>query len=442
MLADPDERVRIKAILSLRDIGTPAKPAVESLLALLDDPSKFVRMNAVCAVGTIAGKEHTDRIAQSLFTDPEDQVRETAVYALAAADSCTVVPHLVAALRDADVDVRSAAVICLGRLGNLASSSVPSLRPLLKDKSFRSQRVSIDFSVSVPFHYDVIDALGSIGSAAQAALPDLEPFLEQEDVDTINVGARLHAAAAWIRISGDAERGLPVLKGMLTHENATVRGDALSMLNDLGERAAPLADAIMTCLHDEDVLVRTAAIRTAADIAALRGRLLPALYAALLDPDEIVVSEAISTLGPLVDTPDDAFLSAAFQASIAKREDALSDFVRAYVAEAMRVAVGPDVAISWLASQFDRGTDDEQTEVIRLIEWLDLSTVYEIRILEDLRPNAKPTAEQTLREQLEELRQCLARSREVMGVGKAAPGEPRLPGSADPDSRPASENRE
>ena len=101
---------------------------------------------AVRSVGSIDGRRMLDQMGRLLLSDESASVRATAAFALGITSTSNSVPFLVAALRDEDADVRSAAVRSLDGLGKLAGASVPSLVKLLSDQSYRQQYISNDFS--------------------------------------------------------------------------------------------------------------------------------------------------------------------------------------------------------------------------------------------------------------------------------------------------------
>jgi HEAT repeat protein len=402
-LSDRSTAERCEAASNLAKMGRAAAPAVPTLLSMFDDPDDFARAAAVYALGDIAGRQYMERLGKVLLKDLSSHVRASAAYALAAPSDREVVPYLVAALHDPDAEVRSAAVISLGQLGELASSAVPSLRAMLKDEGLRTQYITSDVGRCVPVLFDVIDALGAMGSAARSAVPDLHVLLEEKGDGVLQVETRLHAAAALIQIPGEAEPGAAVLREMLQHESANVREQTLDTLGMLDERAAPLADAMLACLKDPDPEVRSSAIYMVIDTEAIHERLVAALYDALRDPDSGIVAAAVSTLARVIDSADGAFLKAAFDASLKESDQVDTWTLRSHAAEAMKLTCGSDVAVSYLVSRFQQGTEDEQIAVVELIGWLELPVGYELHILQDLQPEAKHGADTAIQAQCEVL---------------------------------------
>ena len=118
-LADPSSNVRWRAALALSHIGPEAAPAVPDLVAALHDPVDNVRLGAVHALSRVAPEATAavPALADALRRDGDSRVRAGAALALghrvgggeAARDA------LVAATRDPDALVRTAAVRTLGR---------------------------------------------------------------------------------------------------------------------------------------------------------------------------------------------------------------------------------------------------------------------------------------------------------------------------------------
>ncbi|WP_157245109.1 fumarate reductase/succinate dehydrogenase flavoprotein subunit [Nonomuraea typhae] len=162
-LGDPDRRVRIEAIRGLvsldeagpvaaaaadssrevrvwvarglgligKQVSTPAAPASRAdvlmrlpvLEKLAADADPLVRAAALESSGAVGAPLET--LAVRAMDDPAWQVRVGAARALAAAGPGTAVPPLVAALADANLDVRKAAVLALTRWAALAEVTAP-----------------------------------------------------------------------------------------------------------------------------------------------------------------------------------------------------------------------------------------------------------------------------------------------------------------------------
>ncbi|MCK2218367.1 fumarate reductase/succinate dehydrogenase flavoprotein subunit [Actinomadura sp. ATCC 31491] len=107
--ADPSREVRVQAAKGLGRIGKPSA----ALATLAADPDPLVRAAALEASGA-AGAPLEPQAVEAI-RDPDWQVRVGAARCLAAADPAVASGPLVAALGDANLDVRKAAVLALTR---------------------------------------------------------------------------------------------------------------------------------------------------------------------------------------------------------------------------------------------------------------------------------------------------------------------------------------
>jgi succinate dehydrogenase/fumarate reductase flavoprotein subunit/HEAT repeat protein len=155
-IEDPDHRVRIEAVRALvsvddvdgvvratgddnREVRIAAAAGLATLgggagavRALVGDPDPLVRAAALTALGELGcGDGVLDAIQQALRA-PAWQVRVGAARALAGAAAEAAVPRLSAALTDAHLDVRKAAVLSLTRWAD-GPAARDALRAALKD---------------------------------------------------------------------------------------------------------------------------------------------------------------------------------------------------------------------------------------------------------------------------------------------------------------------
>jgi HEAT repeat protein len=80
MRDDSEEQVRFSVIRALGRLK--AKEAESLLLETLDDPSPLLRMSAASALGHLGAVDAIPRLRKSLDSDPDSEVRVTAVEAL------------------------------------------------------------------------------------------------------------------------------------------------------------------------------------------------------------------------------------------------------------------------------------------------------------------------------------------------------------------------
>jgi vesicle coat complex subunit len=116
-----------------------SQPAVEPLIAALNNGNPSVRRNAAWAIGEIRGGLVTDRTAAvepliATLSDEDSWVRMAAAYSLGEMRPSQATESLIAALGDAEWNVRSMAAWALGEMK--ASAAVESLTSLsLRDEN-------------------------------------------------------------------------------------------------------------------------------------------------------------------------------------------------------------------------------------------------------------------------------------------------------------------
>ena len=133
ILASPDQPEDTKghAAWALAFIGSEA---AEHLYKALNSDSIDVRCAVIGAIAHVAqeqGDEKSCGILVTALTDPEPTIRAEAATAFAQVNYLPAIPHLILAIKDADLEVRKAAVSSLGKLGGQAE--VETLRSALQD---------------------------------------------------------------------------------------------------------------------------------------------------------------------------------------------------------------------------------------------------------------------------------------------------------------------
>jgi HEAT repeat protein len=251
-------------------LGEIGAPAVPGLLAALGDADADVRRMAAAALGEIGDAAAVPGLLAAL-RDANWYVSKAAEAALGEIGDAAAVPGLLAALGDADWYVRKAAAAALGQIG---APAVPGLLAALRDADADVRRTAAA-------------ALRRIGDAA--AVPGLLAALRDADADV-----RWMAAAALRRI-GDAA-AVPGLLAALGDASWYVREAAAKALGEIG---APAVPGLLAALGDADADMRRAAAAALGEIGDAAA--VPGLLAALGDADWNVRAAAARALGQIGD---------------------------------------------------------------------------------------------------------------------------------------------
>jgi HEAT repeat protein/beta-lactamase regulating signal transducer with metallopeptidase domain len=253
-----------------------ANPGVtRGLVAALSDADAEVRRNAAQSLGQREDTGAAVALAQALRTDADAGVRRTAAWALGQLESHEAVPALLSALRDdQDLDVRRTAVWALGQIEDAAAVDGLGAAVRDTDPEIRSKAVW---------------ALGQIESAR--AVPALTAALGDSSRD-------VRKQAAWALGQIESPDALDPLMNALHDANAGVREQAAWALGQIqSPRAAP---ALSAALSDPNGAVRKQAIWAIGQLDNLR-QAPPGLLAALKDSDAGVRRSAAAALAQIED---------------------------------------------------------------------------------------------------------------------------------------------
>jgi HEAT repeat protein len=169
---------RRKAAASVGNLGAAARPALPTLLSVLErDRDSLVRRNLATALGEIGGEPRTivPALAKSL-KDSDPDVMAAAAASLVKFGK-PAVPTLRRALSDNDHLVRKNAAEALGKMGPDASDAVSDLIAAFKGESPAGRRRDNSYKATFA------EALGQIGPEAKAAIPVLEQSIAERNVD-------------------------------------------------------------------------------------------------------------------------------------------------------------------------------------------------------------------------------------------------------------------
>jgi len=142
--------------------------------------------------------------------------------------------------------------------------------------------------------YNALGALGQAPKAAlRAALPRIADFIADDRDENLQVAA-IHTL---ILLQGDCEAALPGLRAALRGESFPVRREALMVLEQMGERAAPAVPELIDVLASGDERLATRAAGVLGDVHLEPARVLPALRRSLEDDGGDAAARAMAAYG-------------------------------------------------------------------------------------------------------------------------------------------------
>jgi HEAT repeat protein len=239
-LASEQSDLRAAALAELLQSGADLSPHVEAVAACLGDPTESHRFLALQLLANI-GASATAFIALALSRKQPESLRAAAAAIIAGMGpmGARAVPALCRNLPSPDETLRNAAALALAKIG---ADSVPALRLVLS--------TSDPGAVSA-----AIDALTRIGRPAEAAVPDVAALAA-----TAPPQLQLACAAALVCLTGNPDRGLPLLLNALTHEDPLVRKAAVERIAMLGTCSHSAISNLVQSTMDPNDSVRTNAL--------------------------------------------------------------------------------------------------------------------------------------------------------------------------------------
>jgi bilin biosynthesis protein len=131
--AAADETIKGHAAWALAFIGAEA---AEYLMPALKSDSLDVRCAVLGAIVKVVQEQPNEKLVNLMvaaLTDPVALIRSEAASGLGQITHPPAIPHLILAARDADVDVRKAAVSALGKVGD--ATAIAPLRSAMQDRA-------------------------------------------------------------------------------------------------------------------------------------------------------------------------------------------------------------------------------------------------------------------------------------------------------------------
>jgi HEAT repeat protein len=285
----------------------------------------------------------------------------------------SIVPALIDALSDREVEIRGCAVWALGRIGAAAGKATPYLIGLLDDAGLDSESLEmrqraalslaeIGAAATIPAIASRIDALGFDGVQALAGLtpeslpalfellghpenrirqlagnafgyvedPEVMSFLS-ERLRAADAASRARAAFALSRLEERAAGALPELIALLDDSSTEVCRNAARALGAMPSGAAESAPALVKLLRHEEPLLRREAILSLSCLPLRGAGVARELRRALEDPEPRLRALAASCLGRVAEAENEAVAGALAAALGDPHPD-----VTAHAAEALR----------------------------------------------------------------------------------------------------------
>ena len=181
-------------------------------------------------------------------------------------------------LNDEDWSVRREAARSLGKIGHIASSSIPRLADLINEKE-------------VTIRSSVVNSLGRICVATEECIDILKNGLKDKDESV-----RTESAKSLGLLGPDAFEVIPDLTKSMRDPNWTVRTASAEAISGIGKNTIKSIPTLIHALSDDDWRVRNRVISTLAQIGEPT---LPYLLDSLNHNNAIVRRCAVETLGEL-----------------------------------------------------------------------------------------------------------------------------------------------
>ena len=381
---NPENLLRITAIVAIGKIGLPARTAATPLLTqALQDPDPWVKLNATWALAEIGASvpllpywlealQHPDpnlrRSAAQVFQDSgsllrkvfgsEANVSTTAPLLTALKDNDFTVrnaarealellgidalPGLVQALKAPEPIVRLEAAQLIGNLGGVAQSAVPNLLALLTDAGRYVLPTSNPYALSfppltlplpplstdpyppAPYNPEQlvrVNAAIALGKLGDRnAIPALTTALKDNN-------PRMQLATAWALLRLGQSEGLPIIGRLLQHPDSSIQQATLSLLKGYGSQSAayilPYYTARLESANDND---RNGAIIGIGEFGAAALDLVPKLRVLLVSNQKNSPGYAATILGEIAQDTAVAWQNRTLSAN--QRQQAIADFTK------------------------------------------------------------------------------------------------------------------
>lgn len=310
LMKDPDPKLRAEAMNVLTEAGAEAVPFLKE--ALKDPKNGQWACLVISEIGP-AAKELVPMIGKIAADSDDPEVDKAAFLALGAIGpaAASELPQIVEALgEERRAAVATYALISIGKVSDEAKAKI------LANKKSENKVVAAasiwaiaklspnDNAALVAAVNDLVDllkhpneavrrvaarALGSLKAPAAIAIPAIQRAFENADEKI--------ATAALGAVVGLGEEGVPLLIDLLKLPKAKVH--IVSILGEMGPKAAGAVDALAGLLQDENEEVRREAAIALGKIGPAAKKAVPQLAKAVQSDDEALAEGAAFALGEL-----------------------------------------------------------------------------------------------------------------------------------------------
>ena len=281
-LIDEPNHVRLPLLAELCTSDGDPTPLVPALCSCLNDSDESVRHVAMMLLER-CGSEAVPPLAELLDPGRSVQTRAAAAAALGRMGpvGAPASAALCRCLGEDDETLRRHAGFALGSIGEPA---VPELQRLL-------------YADEIEINLAALEALGTMGVGAQEAADDICKLAAGE-----NPVVQASCAGCLAQIDHADRQGLPQLMAALQHNEAVVRGTAVTWIGKLGSNASTAVPQLIDRLNDEDPQVRAEAALAIARVKPTAIEAVEPLISLLEDsaPDVVInTCIALGTIGAM-----------------------------------------------------------------------------------------------------------------------------------------------
>jgi len=283
-LKSGDDNARHNAALDLANAREKCTPALEQIMeAIARDDNPRVKRNLLRAVGYIGAKAApaVDRVVAILNDGGQDvTVRAAASFALGkiGEPALRTIPDIIKSGRHSDRNIRQAACRALGEFGPKAAAGVPVIVSILSDGHVLTAR-------------QAVVALGDIGPPAIKAAGPLKAKLAGADERMVkSIGLALGKMGPGVSAT--------LLEGA-AGENANIRAGCVLALGCVKPASDKNAKVVIKAMADDDYLVKLCALMGLERLGPAGASAVEGLRKALKSGDTEMRWRAASALGAI-----------------------------------------------------------------------------------------------------------------------------------------------